>query len=66
MCRNPFSHHRQGTHSYACVIGEMNRFELPSKAIMHIIPKWENNRIERDHVALKKTITPMRGFKSLS
>ncbi len=44
----------------------MNRFELPGEGIMQISRKWENNRIEGDHAALKKLITPMRGFKSLS
>ena len=53
-------------HSYARVIGEVNRFELPGEGILHINRKWENNRIESDHAALKKLITPMRGFKSLS
>ena len=53
-------------HSYARVISEMNRFELPGEGILHINRKWENNRIESDHAALKKLITPMRGFKSLS
>lgn len=53
-------------HSYARVIGEMNRFELPGEGILHVNRKWENNRIESDHAALKKLITPMRGFKSLS
>ena len=65
--------------SYALVIGEMNRFELPRDGIMHISRKWENNRIESYHAALKKLITPlslialqstagqrMRDFKSLS
>ena len=54
------------THSYAYVIGEMNRFELPGEGILHISRKWKNNRIKSDHAALKKLITPMRGFKSLS
>jgi IS6 family transposase len=53
-------------HSYALVIGEMNKFELPGEGILHINREWENNRIESDHSALKKLITPMRGFKSLS
>jgi IS6 family transposase len=53
-------------HSYARVIGEMNRFELPGEGIPYINRKWENNRIDSDHAALKKRITPMRGFKSLS
>ena len=53
-------------HSYARVISEMNRFELPGEGILHINRKWENNRIESDHAALKKVLTPMRGFKSLS
>jgi IS6 family transposase len=53
-------------HSYPRVISEMNRFELPGEGILHINRKWENNRIESDHAALKKLITPMRGFKSLS
>lgn len=53
-------------HSYARVIGEMNQFELPGDGILHNNRKWENNRIESDHAALKKIITPMRGFKSLS
>ena len=53
-------------HSYARVIGEMNRFELPGESILHITRKWENNRTESDHAALKKLITPMRGFKPLS
>ncbi len=53
-------------HSYVRVIGEMNRFELPGEGILHINRKWENNWIESDHAALKKLITPMRGFKSLS
>lgn len=43
----------------------MNRFELPGEGIPRINRKWENNRIEGDHSALKKLITPMRGFKSL-
>lgn len=53
-------------HSYARVLDEMNRFELSGEGILHINRKWENNRIESDHAALKKLITPMRGFKSLS
>ena len=53
-------------HSYARVIGEINRFELPGEGILHINRKWENNRIESDHAALKKLTTPMRGFKSRS
>tara|TARA_R110002094_G_scaffold173267_1_gene154617 strand:+ start:394 stop:666 length:273 start_codon:yes stop_codon:yes gene_type:complete len=48
------------------VIGEMNRFEPPGEGILHINRKWESNRIENDHAALKKFITPMRGFKWLS
>jgi transposase, IS6 family len=53
-------------HSYARVISEMNRFERPNEGILLINRKWENNRIESDHAALKKPITPIRGFKSLS
>lgn len=52
-------------HSYARVIGEMNRIDFPGDGILHINRKWENNRTERDHAALKTLITPMRGFKSL-
>jgi IS6 family transposase len=59
-------HHQLDEGGYARVIGEMNRFELPGEGILHINRKWENNRIESDHAALKKLITPMRGFKSLS
>lgn len=44
----------------------MNQFELPGEGILHNNRKWENNRIESDHAALKKLITPMRGFKSRS
>lgn len=53
-------------HSYAHMIGEMNRFELPGEGILHVNREWENNRIESDHAALKKLITRMRGFKSLT
>lgn len=53
-------------HSYARVTGEKNRLELPGEGILHINCKWENNRIESDHAALKKLIKPMRGFKSLT
>jgi len=44
----------------------MNQFELPGEGILHVNRKWENSRIESDHAALKKRITSMRGFKSLS
>lgn len=44
----------------------MNRHAMPGDEILHVDRKWQNNRIESDHAALKKMITPMRGFKSLS
>lgn len=53
-------------HSYAKVIGEMNRWSFPGEEIRHVDRKWKNNRIESDHAALKKLVTPTRGFKSLS
>lgn len=52
--------------SYAQVTGEMKDFELSGQGILHISRKWENNRIESVHAALKKLITPMRGFKPRS
>lgn len=48
------------------MIGEVNRFELRGEGILRINRKWENNRIESDHAALKKLITPMRSFKLLT
>ena len=51
--------------SYAKIIEEMNRWSFPGEEIRHIDQKWRNNRIEGDHAALKKLITPTRGFKSL-
>ncbi len=53
-------------HSYAKVVSKMNEWSFPGEEIVHIDRKWKNNRIESDHAALKKLITPMRGFKSLS
>jgi IS6 family transposase len=53
-------------HSYSKVIGEMNRWSFPGEEIRHVDRKWKNNRIESDHAALKKLVTPTRGFKSLS
>ncbi len=53
-------------HSYAKVIAEMNRWTMPGDAILNVDRKWQNNRIESDHAALKKLIIQMRGFKSLS
>jgi len=52
--------------SYAKVIDEMNRWSFPGEEIQHVDRKWQNNRIESDHSAPKKVITPTRGFKSLS
>lgn len=49
---------------YACVIEEMHRFELSGAEILHGECKWESNRIESDHPALKKLTPPMHGFKS--
>ena len=53
-------------HSYAQVISELNSLESPGEGIIHVSRKWENNRIESDHAALKKLITPMKDFKSFS
>lgn len=53
-------------HSYKKIIEELNRWSFPGEEIRHVDRKWLNNRIESDHAALKKLITPMRGFKSLS
>ncbi len=50
-------------HSYARIIGEVNRFKLPSEGIQHIKRTWENNRIESDHAATKKRLTPMGGLQ---
>lgn len=52
--------------NYRKIIGEMNRFTIPDDEILHIDKKWRNNLVESDHAALKKLVTPMRGFKSLS
>lgn len=53
-------------HSYAKVIGEINRWAFPGEEIRHVDRKWKNNWIESDHAALKKLVTPTRGFKTLS
>jgi hypothetical protein len=54
------------TYSYDRVIGDMNRFELPSEGILQINRKWGNNRIEGDRAALKELIILMCGFRSLT
>ncbi|SHF42768.1 DDE domain-containing protein [Litoreibacter ascidiaceicola] len=66
MQHSPFKHHRFPPDVILCAVRWYCRFELPGEGIVHINRKWENNRIESDHAALKKLITPMRGFKSLS
>lgn len=53
-------------HAYARVIGEINEQLRSDDAIRHFTRKYFNNRIESDHVALKRLLTPMRGFRSLS
>lgn len=53
-------------HAYARVIGEINGRLGPDDVIRHITRKYLNNRIESDHAALKRLLTPMRGFRSLS
>ncbi|ADM09305.1 transposase [Parvularcula bermudensis HTCC2503] len=52
--------------TYAKVMKNINAQMLPNEAIMHIDQKWQNNRIESDHAALKQRLNPMRGFKTLS
>ncbi len=51
--------------NYKKIIAEKNAGSDPADQIHHIDRKHLNNRIESDHAALKKVITPMRGFRSL-
>ena len=43
----------------------MNTYSFPGDEIVHIDRKWQNNRIESDHAALKRITDPGRGFQSL-
>lgn len=65
-CRSKRPVNRLSADREAKVVSEMNEWSFPGEEIVHIDRKWKNNRIESDHAALKKLITPMRGFKSLS
>ncbi|MEM9810234.1 MAG: DDE-type integrase/transposase/recombinase [Pseudomonadota bacterium] len=38
----------------------------PNETITHVDRKWQNNRIESDHAALKQRLNSMRAFKTLS
>lgn len=51
--------------AYRKVLEEVNHGELEADRIRHISRKYQNNRIESDHAALKKYLYPMRGFQSL-
>ncbi|WP_442970410.1 DDE-type integrase/transposase/recombinase [Roseovarius sp. E0-M6] len=53
-------------HSYAKVIGEINARLGPEDAIHHVDRKYQNNRIESDHAALKQRLRPMRGFRTMA
>ena len=51
--------------TYAKVLREINLRRDPGDAITHIDKKWRNNRIESDHAALKRIVSPGKGFQSL-
>lgn len=51
--------------NYKKIVTEKNVNCDPPDQIRHIDRKYLSNRIESDHAALKKVITPMRGFRSL-
>ncbi|MFN3210045.1 MAG: IS6 family transposase [Roseovarius sp.] len=61
-CYQPLTIITDKVHSYAKVIGEINSRLGPENAIRHIDCKYLNNRIERDHAALKQRLRPLRGF----
>ena len=61
----PLSITMDKAHSYARVIGELNRGRGPDEVIEHITRRRQNNIIESDHAALKRLTHPMRGFRSL-
>lgn len=61
----PLSITTDKAHSYARVIGELNRGRGPDEVIEHVTRRRQNNIIESDHAALKRLTNPMRGFRSL-
>ncbi|NSY41333.1 DDE-type integrase/transposase/recombinase [Leisingera sp. ANG59] len=65
-CYQPLTIVTDKAHSYAKVIGEINGRLGPDNAIRHVDRKYLNNRIERDHAALKQRLRPMRGFQTLA
>ena len=51
--------------TYKRILAEMNEFGFPGEEIIHVDKKWQNNRIESDHAALKRLTNPGKGFQSL-
>ena len=51
--------------TYRRILAEMNQFGFPGEEIIHVDKKWQNNRIESDHAALKRLTNPGKGFQSL-
>ncbi len=51
--------------TYPRFISEMNEFCFWGDKLKHIDRNGRNNRIESDHVSLKRIIDPGRGFQSL-
>lgn len=50
---------------YKKIIAEKNVHCAPPDQIRLFDRNYLNNRIESDHAALKKVVTPMRGFRSM-
>lgn len=59
-CHQPLANFADKTHGYAKLIDDRLR---PEDALSHVGSKYLNNRIERDHAALKPLLCPARGFQ---
>lgn len=54
-------------HSYRRVIREINyRYDPHFDSIRHIDRKWQNNRIESDHAAMKRLLGYRQSYRSLT
>jgi len=51
--------------TYPGIIQAMDDHPYFNQPIKHVNLKWQNNRIESDHAALKRIVNPGKGFKTM-
>lgn len=51
--------------TYPALIQAMELHAYYNEPVRHVDQKWQNNRIESDHAALKSIIGPGKGFQTL-